>query len=319
MDFERLSMARLEEIQRLINQGYSNRKIAKILKCRTEAVSAVRNGHLTQEVVKGLQQSSGRLPPVWTLQVNWKEVEKEISQGFENVRIWEDYASQLTSHSNFYKYTQKRFSLLLQKTVTLREFNAGEYAEVDYAGDRIEWIDRNGEIHQAHVFIGILCFSQLIFAWAATNEKKVNWLLAHQKMFEFYGGVPKVIVCDQLKNGVVKSHLYDPDLNPDYVELAKHYGTAVVPARVRRPKDKSLVEGAVKLVQRLFGWTYRRHTFTSLEEINLCLSKTVARINAKIHTRFRISRIQRFKDLEKQKLQKLPMDPYDRTTSKVSV
>lgn len=319
MDFERLSMARLEEIQRLIGLGHSNRQIARIVKCRTEAVSAIRSGNLDQNRLKFAQQSAGRLPPPWTLRIDWKEVEKEIRQGFENVRIWEDYAAEFTSQSNFYKYTQKRFSLLLQQTVTLREFNPGEHAEVDYAGDRVEWLDRTGEIHDAHLFVGILCFSQLIFSWAASNEKKENWLLAHQKMFEYYGGVPRVLVCDQLKNGVIKSHLYDPDLNPDYIELAKHYGTAVVPARVRRPKDKGLVEGAVKLVQRLFRWTYRRHTFSSLEEINICLSKTVARINVKIHTRFRVSRIQRFKDLEKVKLQRLPMDPYDQSHWKLAV
>ncbi len=140
------------------------------------------------------------------MKVDWDAVEKEIGQGFENIRIWEDYASELTSQSNFYKYTQKRFKLLLQKTITLREFNPGEHAEVDYAGDRVEWIDRSGEVHEAHLFVGILCFSQLIFSWASANEKKENWLLAHQKMFESFGGVPRVLVCDQLKNGVTKSH-----------------------------------------------------------------------------------------------------------------
>ena len=127
-----------------------------------------------------------------------------------------------STDDQLYKYTQKRFNLLLQKTVTLREFIPGEYAEDDYEGDRVEWIDCSGEIHQALFFVGILCSNQLIFSWAAAVEKKGNWLLAHQKMFEFFGGVPRVLVCDQLKNGVTKSHLYDPDLNPDYVELAKH-------------------------------------------------------------------------------------------------
>lgn len=318
MEFERLSMARWEEIQRLIGLGFSNRKIAKILHCRTEAVSAVRNGVLNDQTLSRVHKSVGRLPPAWTLKVNWDEVEKEIKKGFENIRIWEEYASELTSHSNFYKYTQKRFALLLQKTVTLRKFNPGEHAEVDYAGDRIQWIDSRGTIHEAHVFIGILCFSQLIFGWASENEKKENWLLAHQKMLEFFGGVPRVLVCDQLRNGVVRSHLYDPDLNPDYVEFAKYYGTAVVPARVRHPKDKSLAEGAVKLVTRLFRWIYRRHTFTSIDEINQCLSRVLARINLKRHTRFGVSRLQRFTELEKAKLQRLPTDPYNQANWKVA-
>jgi len=146
-----------------------------------------------------------------------------------------------------------RFATLLQTTVTLRTFKAGEYCEVDYAGDKIEWLDRRtGEIHAAHVFVGILCFSQKIFAIAHENEKKPNWLDAHRRMFEFYGGVPRVVVPDCLKNGVLRCHRYDPDLNPDYVELASHYGAAVVPARPRSPKDKAFVEGAVGILMRYF-------------------------------------------------------------------
>ena len=122
-------------------------------------------------------------------------------------------------------------------------------------------MDQRGEIHEAQVFIAILCYSQLIFAHASENQKKENWLVAHRKFFERLGGVPQVVVPDNLKAAVTRAHLYDPDLNPDYTELAKYYGVSVVPARVRHPKDKALVEGAVKLVMRLFKWTYRRHTF----------------------------------------------------------
>jgi transposase len=320
MKFERLSMARLEEIQRLIREDLSDRKIARILHCRRTTVRAIREEELKREKLQKIQVNSGQLPPAWTLKVDWKAVEGEIKRGFENIRIWEEYAQDLTSHSNFYKHTRKRFALLLQKTVTLREFNPGEYAEVDYAGERIEWIDRiTGEVHEAHVFVGILCFSQLIFAYACEDEKKENWLLSHRKMLEYYGGVPRVLVCDQLKNGVSRSHLYDPDLNPDYVEFAKHYGTAVVPARVRHPKDKSLVEGAVKLVSRLYRWLYRRHTFTSLEEINRALQKTVERLNEKTHSRFRISRKQRFLELEKKSLKPLPIESYERYHWKTAI
>jgi len=220
-------------------------------------------------------------------------------------------AKEHTSCSNFYKYVQVRFSSLLAATVTLREFKPGEHCEVDYAGGRIEWLDtRTGEIHEAHVFLGILCFSQKIFAWAAKDEKKPNWLDSHRRMFEFYGGVPAVLVPDRLKNAVVRAHLYDPDLNREYVDLAAHYNTAVVPARARHPKDKALIEGAVKLLMRYFRFAYRRRTFTSLTEINEALREAVDKLNGKIHTRFRVSRQERFETLEKNTLRPLPLDTY---------
>jgi len=102
--------------------------------------------------------------------------------------------------------------------------------EVDYAGDTLEWIDRStGEIRKAYVFVAGLGFIQLLFAWAEEDTRSRNWLTAHRRMSEFYGGVAHVTVPDCLKQGVLKCHLYDPDLNPGYAELAAHYHTAVVP------------------------------------------------------------------------------------------
>jgi transposase len=243
--------------------------------------------------------------------VDWDRVEEDLKAGFPLKRIWEEVASSHTSHPNFFKYVRSRFSLLLSATVTLREFEAGGHCEVDYAGKRLEWIDRvTGEIHEAHVFVGILCFSQKIFAIAHENERKPNWLDAHRRMFESFGGVPKAVVPDCLKNGVKKVHRYDPDLNPDYVELASHYGAAILPARPRHPKDKALVENAVGIVMRYFQFLYRRHTFTSLSEINQALRGVIQRINEKPHTRFKISREERFQALERAHLKPLPLDPY---------
>lgn len=311
MDFERMSMAQFVEIERLIRAGHRDRRIARMLHCRRQLVACVRRGVVTAEQLTQGRREESRLPPGWALRVDWAAVEKDIRDGHQLKRIWEEAAAPLTSNSNFFKYVKARFAGLLDATVTLREFKPGEHCEVDYAGPRIEWIDvRTGEIHQAHVFVGILCFSQKIFAWAAEDEKKRNWLDSHGRMFEFYGGAARVLVCDRLKNGVVKSHLYDPDLNPDYVELAKHYGTAVVPARSRRPKDKALVEGAVRILMRYFRFIYRRRTFTSLSEVNAALSNAVAKLNAKIHTRFKTSREERFETIEKGALLQLPVEPF---------
>lgn len=311
MQFERTSVAKFEDIERLIKAGQSDRKIAKSLRCRRTLAASIRNKLINQAQIAHALSDADKSPPLWAAEIDWDAVEKDILKGHQIKRIWEEVADGKTSSSNFFKYTKARFKSLLKGTVTLREFKAGEYAEVDYAGDKIPWVDLStGEVMQAHVFIGILCFSQKIFAHAAENEKQNNWLNSHRRMFEFYGGSARVVVPDQLKNGVIKSHLYDPDLNPGYVDLASHYNIAVIPARVRRPKDKALVEGAVGIIMRYFKFVNRNRTFTSLKEVNVALVETVSRVNAKKHTRFRISRAERFESLEKSHLQALPLEPY---------
>ena len=159
--------------------------------------------------------------------------------------------------------------------------------EVDYAGDPIGWIDlKTGEIRKAGVFVAGLGFSQLLFAWAAEDMKSRNWLNSHRRMFAFYGGVAHVTVPDCLKQGVLKCHWYDPDLNPRYAELAAEYSTAVVPARPDHPKDKAIVEGLMKILMRYVRFRHWRRRFTSLTEVNRELAECVERINERRHTRF---------------------------------
>lgn len=312
MNFERTTMAQFTEIERLIRIGQTNRQIARSLKCRRTLIAEVRKGAVSGDLILSLKRQELKPLPPWAIQMDWVSIEKDIREGHEIKKIWEESASRLTSHSNFFKYMKLRFALLLEATVTLREFKPGQHCEVDYAGDKIEWIDiRTGEIHRAHVFVGILCFSQKIFAYASCDEKKANWLGSHRRMLEFYGGTPCVVVCDNLKTGVIKAHRYDPDLNQDYVELAKYFGFAVVPARVRSPKDKALVEGAVKILMRYLRFAYRRRTFTSLAQINEAITESLIKINGKIHTRFKTSRESRFTELEKKLLLTLPIDRYE--------
>lgn len=304
------TVARIEEIQRYIQEGRSDREIARTLRCRRTRVREIRElGDAAAQAIAGLP--AGAAEPAWTTRVEWTSVTSEISRGFEIKRIWEERAATATGYPNFWKYLNKRYAWLMKRTVTLREFDPGTHCEVDWAGDKILWWDSHGHRREAHVFVGILCHSQLIFAWAAPDERKHNWLTAHQKMFSFFGGVPRVIVPDNLKTGVSKAHLYDPDLNPSYIELARHYGTAVVPARARRPQDKALVENAVGIVMRLFRWIYRDRRFHSIAEVIQALSVVCSRINAKAHSRFRTSRSARFESLEQAHLRALPELPFE--------
>ena len=135
-------------------------------------------------------------------------------------------------------------------------------------------------------------------------------------MFEFFGGVTRILVPDNLKSGVHKSDLYDPDINKSYEDMAHHYDTVVVPARAYKPKDKSLAELSVKFVMKAFSFTYRRHTFTSPEEIDEALLHICEKINSRVHTRFKVSRNQRFEESEKKALKPLPKSFYEFATFK---
>lgn len=308
------TVERINEIKRLIKEGQSDRQIARVLHCRRSLVKGLR-GADTEEAPEGTICALMAPPlspaPPWTDQVVWPVVLEEIGRGFEIKRIWEERAGSATGYSNFWKYLNRRYPALMQDTVTLREFEAGTHCEVDWAGDKVEWRDAKGHRKEAHIFVGVLCFSQLIFAHAFDNEQKVNWLTAHEKMYAYFGGVPRVTVPDNLKTGTKRPHLYDPDLNPAYVELAAHYRTAIVPARVAKPQDKALAENAVGIVMRFFKWKNRNRRFRSLAEVNTALQEAVDQINLKPHSRLKVSRKERWEKLEKEALKPLPEVPFE--------
>jgi transposase len=301
----RFTVDRYTEIERRLRAGRSLREIARALGCSRRTVREVRDG---------LRSAPGRTAgdPLWMSQLDWPVVLHELGLGHPLKFIWEERAQSLTTYPNFWKQFYRKFPELRQATVTARDFAPGERVEVDYAGDPLEWIElRTGEIHPVWVFVSGLGCSQLLFAWAAEDMKSRNWLDSHQRMYAFYGGVPHVTVPDCLKQGVLKCHRYDPDLNPSYAALAAHYATAVVPARPAHPRDKAIVEGLVKILMRYVRFRYRRHRFTSLAEINRALAECVRRINERRHRRFGVSRRERFEHSERAALKPLPAADFD--------
>jgi transposase len=307
MTSRRLTVERLDEIRRRLAAGRTEREISRALGCSRKTVRAVRDGELGSSA-----ERPAAADPLWMAQLDWPQIIHDLGLGHPLKLIWEEKAQSLTTYSNFWKQFYRKFPQYRQASVTAREFEPGERVEVDYAGDTLDWIDvLTGEIHKACVFVAGLGFSQLLFAWAAEDMKSENWQAAHRRMYEAYGGVPAVTVPDCLKQGVLKCHLYDPDLNPAYAELGKHYNTAIVPARPGHPKDKAIVEGLVKILMRYMRFRYRRRCFTSLAEINRALAECVAHINERRHSRFGVSRRERFDKVEKAALKALPDVPFD--------
>lgn len=302
-----MTVIRFVEIKQLIELGHSDRRIASALNCSRTKVAEIRRGEARDPSIPIIYNG-----PLWAKEIDWEDVRKDLGYKHPLKFIWEEKAKSVTSYSNFWKIFYRLFPHLRKGLSTPREFEPGERAEVDYAGGKIEWIEKGtGEIHEAVVFVSCLGYSQLIFAWASENMKGRAFLEAHKRMFEFYGGITNVTVPDCTKTAVIKCHIYDPDLNPAFSELARFYKTAIVPARPSRPKDKALVEGAVKIFMRYFRFIYRRHTFISIAEINEAILKTLALINNKEHARFRVSRLNRFEKFEKVALKELPSSPFE--------
>ena len=307
MALRSMTVHRYEEIRRRLAEGRGVREVARALGCSRRTVREVRDGErLSPDAPKAMDD------PLWMGELDWPAIIHDLGLGHPLKFLWEEKAQHLTTYSNFWKQFYRKFPQYREASVTAREFAPGERVEVDYAGDPIEWVEfKTGEIRKAYVFVAGLGFSHLLFAWAAEDMKSRNWLASHRRMFAFYGGVPHVTVPDCLKQGVLKCHLYDPDLNPGYAELAAQYATCVVPARVRKPRDKAVVEGLVNILMRYARFRYRRRRFTSLAEINRALADCVEQINQRRHSRFGVSRRERFETVEKAALKPLPLTDLD--------
>ena len=245
---------------------------------------------------------------------NWSAVERELQhRGMTRRQVWLEYRE---VHPDGYNYSWFCEQLRGQRgglEPRMRQIHtAGEVVFVDYAGMTLPITDAdNGEIHPAQVFVAVLGASQLIFAEFTASQQKHDWQGSHIRAFEYFGGVPETVVPDNLRSGVNKAHRYDPDLNIDYTRLAEHYGVAVVPARVRSPRDKSLAENAVLIIEREALAPLRHHTFFSLDEANAALAERLKLINSRPMSDGSESRRARFEAIERSCLKPLPAQAFE--------
>ena len=188
---------------------------------------------------------------------------------------------------------------------------AGDKLFVDWAGDTVPIIDpMTGEVHEAHLFVAALGASSYTYAEARWSETLPDWIGAHVNALDFLGGVPKAAVPDNLKAGITKPSRYEPGVNRTYQDLADHYGFVVLPARVRRPRDKAKVEAAVGIVSRFVLGKLRNRRFFSLVELNDAVRDCVTKINAKVMKQLKQSRNDLFASLDRPALKGLPSERY---------
>jgi transposase len=197
--------------------------------------------------------------------------------------------------------------------VTMRqEHRAGERLFVDWAGQKVEIVDAaTGEVTEASIFVAALGASDLTYAEAFADEKLGCWLTAHIHAFEYMGGVTELVVPDNTKTAVAKACFYDPDLNPAYLELAEHYGTAILPTRVASPRDKAKVENAVLQVERWVLAPLRNHRFFSLSELNAAIRERIEWLNDRGLSKLDGTRRSLFADIDRPALRALPRQRFE--------
>ena len=327
MPAKRLSMRKIKEVLRLkwANQC-SNRQIARLCSISRPTVADyllraqtaqlgwplppdLDDGQLEQRLFPAppnLPASERGLP-------DWSSIYQDMKRKHVTLfLLWQEYRA---GHPQGYQYSwfcqQYRDWLNKRDPVMRQHHRAGEKLFVDYAGQTIGVVDRStGAIRDTQIFVATLGASNYTYAEATWSQALPDWIASHQRAFQFIGGVTEVVVPDNLRAGVSKAHRYEPDINPTYQDLAAHYGVAVVPARVRRPRDKAKVEVGVQVVERWILAALRRHTFFSLSELNQCIGQLLAELNERPFQKLPGCRKSVFDSLDKPALKPLPATPY---------
>jgi transposase len=221
----------------------------------------------------------------------------------------------LERHPEGYRYTQycehyKQWKK--RQGATMRQVHrAGEKMFVDYAGKKPRIIDHEtGEVTEVELFVAVLGASNYTYVEATHTQSSQDWIGSHARAFEFFGGVAASVVPDQLKSGVTEACRYEPGLQRTYSECLAHYGTAGIPARPGKPRDKAKVETAVLVAERWILARLRNQTFFSLTELNRQIAELVTDLNARVMKHYGVSRRQLFDQLERAALRPLPMQRF---------
>ncbi|MEZ8424041.1 IS21 family transposase, partial [Vibrio splendidus] len=194
---------------------------------------------------------------------------------------------------------------------------AGDKLFIDYCGPRLQVVNPDtGEVREAEVFVATLGASNYTYVEAFPSQGKPYWLEAHANAFEHFGGVPQLLVPDNLRSAVTKANRYEPRLNDSYQKLANHYQTAVMPARPYKPKDKAKAENAVLLVERWIMMRLRHQTFHTFKELNLAIRELMNELNQRKMKQYCASRQALFDKLDKPALRPLPKQRYLYTETK---
>jgi transposase len=246
-------------------------------------------------------------------QPDWAAVYRELRRpGVTLQLLWEEHRAANPDGYGYSRYCELFRAWEARLSPTMRQSHvAGERLFVDYAGTTLEVIDgATGEVKTAQLFVAALGASSLTYAEATWTQGLSDWIGSHTRAFAFIGGVPAMVVSDNLRSGVTKACFYEPAVNRTYAEMAAHYNTAIVPARPYRARDKAKVEVAVQIATRFIIAKLRNRQFFLLTALNAAIAELVAQINNRMSRHLGASRRALFEDVERSALKRLPAEPY---------
>ena len=323
-------MRMIREVLRLhYSCGLSNKKISQSLRCsrtvianylkRAQAAEVtwplpddMDDDHLETLLFKKIAATAERQRPQPDCNYIHQELKKK---GVTLALLWEEYKQdhpdgyQQTQFCEIYRQWRKAIDLVMRQ-----DHKAGEKAFSDFAGTTLRIVDeRTGIVTPAHLFVCSLGASSYTYARLFWHEDSEAWCTGHALAFTFFQGCPEICVPDNPKPVITKASPYEPDVNPSFAQMASHFDVAVIPARVRKPRDKAVVEAAVGLATRWILAVLRNRTFHSLAEANLAVEELLTKLNNKPFKKMPGSRRSRYEAIDKPALKPLPKERYEYT------
>lgn len=324
-----------KEIARLTlsDDHYSQREIATAANCSPGTVSNVQRrleaakidaataADLTERELRGLLNSEkGRREGDEYKQPDWARIADEMARDrkLKLIVLWEEYAEEAVLEGKR-PYMYSFFSELFRRWVNFniptltRSHVPGDKMEVDWAGDTMELVDPfTGVVSKVYLFVATLPYSQYTFVMPTLSMDAESWIDANVAALRFFGGVPRIVVCDNLKTGVIRNSGSDVVLNRSYREFGEHYGTAIIPTGVGKPKQKPSVEGSVGKIGERIIKMLRHRRFLDFDDLREAVSEKLAELNSRPFDKRRDgSRASVFEDKEKQALSPLPTADYE--------
>jgi transposase len=331
MATERLVMRNVKEILRAKWElGLSNRQTAKSARVSpASVVNVVRRarsaGLNTYAEVVALDEAdlevrlypddgSGAAFPRVEPDCAWIHRER-VRPGVTLDLLHQEYLVQYPGGLQYTAFCERYRAFLKRRQLSMRQHHvAGDKVFVDYSGKRPQLVDRaTGEVREVELFVAVLGASNYSFAEATHTQRVHDFVGSHVRAFAFFEGVARAVVPDNLKSGVTRACIYEPTIQRSYQHMAEHYGTVILPARARKPRDKAKVEGAVRIVQRWVLGRLRNRVFHSLTELNAAIRECVADLNRRRMRTYGKSRLEMFEQHERATLLPLPQDLFEIT------
>ena len=323
-------MTNYREILRLSSLQYSQRTIESMAHCSRHTVrdvlqaakeqgiswplsDDVANADLEQLLFPNKHKASSQYA-----EPDYPYIHRELARsGVTLTLLWEEYcakcqqAGQRPYMSTQFGERYRRWARITKATMRIQH-KPGDAMQVDWAGDTIPIQDPvTGEQSAAYLFVAVLPCSYYTYAEACDDMKTENWLNCHVHAFDFFGGVARLLIPDNCKTATLSNTRYDVILNRSYQELAEHYGTAIVPARVRKPKDKSSAEASVRFAETWIVAALRDRKFFSLRELNEAVAEKLDELNSRPFKQMAGCRRSAYLEEEKPYMLPLPVSAFE--------